>query len=64
MEIPQRQDQPMDQFLGNFLDTTNFYDLDMWADLGVPNGNMNQQSTANMFGQFGNFGVPPTNRGW
>ncbi|KAK1726585.1 hypothetical protein CaCOL14_004372 [Colletotrichum acutatum] len=64
MEIPPRNDQPMDQFLGNFLDTTNFYDLDMWADLGVPNGNMNQQSSSNMFGQFGNFGVPPTNRGW
>ncbi|KAK1843219.1 fungal specific transcription factor domain-containing protein [Colletotrichum chrysophilum] len=62
MEVPPRQDQPMDQYLGNFLDTTNFYDLDMWADLGVPNGNMNQQSAANMFGTFGNFGAPPTGR--
>ncbi|KAE9572576.1 hypothetical protein CGMCC3_g11257 [Colletotrichum fructicola] len=62
MDVPPRQDQPMDQYLGNFLDTTNFYDLDMWADLGVPNGNMNQQSAANMFGTFGNFGAPPTGR--
>ncbi|KAH9241188.1 hypothetical protein K456DRAFT_594654 [Colletotrichum gloeosporioides 23] len=62
MEVPPRQDQSMDQYLGNFLDTTNFYDLDMWADLGVPNGNMNQQSAANMFGTFGNFGAPPTGR--
>ncbi|KAF4917091.1 Aurofusarin cluster transcription factor aurR2 [Colletotrichum fructicola] len=62
MDVPPRQDQPMDQYLGNFLDTTNFYDLDMWADLGVPNGNMNQQSAANMFGTFGSFGAPPTGR--
>ncbi|KAJ0387817.1 hypothetical protein COL922a_001652 [Colletotrichum nupharicola] len=62
MEVPPRQDQPMDQYLGNFLDTTNFYDLDMWADLGVSNGNMNQQSAANMFGTFDNFGAPPTGR--